>query len=56
MSNMILRERRNTMTNQGFENLREEFLSKEAELLEWKGQEYGSNYKTYSSNSFTFTL
>lgn len=32
------------MTNQGFENLREEFLSKEAELLEWKGQEYGSNY------------
>ena len=32
------------MTNQEFENLREEFLSKEAELLEWKGQEYGSNY------------
>ena len=32
------------MTNQGFENLREGFLSKEAELLEWKGQEYGSNY------------
>lgn len=32
------------MINQEFENLREEFLSKEAELLEWKGQEYGSNY------------
>ena len=32
------------MNNQEFENLREEFLSKEAELLEWKGQEYGSNY------------
>jgi len=30
------------MTNQEFENLREEFLSKEVELLEWKGGEYGS--------------
>ena len=32
------------MDNCEFENLREKFLSKEAELLEWKGQEYGSNY------------
>ena len=30
------------MNNEQFENLRESFLSKEAELLEWKGGEYGS--------------
>lgn len=32
------------MDIQEFENLREEFLSKEAELLEFKGSEYGAEF------------
>lgn len=32
------------MNNQSFESLREEFLSKEGELLEVKGAEYGADF------------
>ena len=32
------------MNNEQFENLREEFLSKEAQLLEFKGREYGADF------------
>ena len=32
------------MNNQSFESLREEFLSKEGELLDIKGGEYGADY------------
>jgi len=32
------------MNNQSFESLREEFLSKESELLEVKGVEYGADF------------
>lgn len=32
------------MNNEQFENLREEFLSKEARLLEFKGREYGADF------------
>jgi len=35
------------MDIQEFENLREEFLSKEAELLEFKGSEYGAEFDRF---------